>query len=138
FRTWHADRLRAEYGLVVQPVTFDPPEEQGENSALTYHDPSGRPLAPNLPPPPIDGPDVEFKVKQEAAARAPGAAAIMDRDGRRWVLGTQGRAEMLMAGHSLLKIEKIYGSVFENILGEKVTTKPVEVVSPFPWMARDA
>src|SRR5262249_42626288 len=31
------------------------------------------------------------------------------------------------------KIETIYGSVFENILGEKVSTKPVEVVDPFPW-----
>src|SRR5262249_39496420 len=51
----HAERLRQEYGLVVEPVTYDPPEEQDPNSALTYNDPSGRPLAPKLPPPPIDG-----------------------------------------------------------------------------------
>jgi hypothetical protein len=24
--------------------------------------------------------------------------------------------------------------VFENILGEKISTKPVEVVTPFPWV----
>jgi hypothetical protein len=40
---------------------------------------------------------------------------------------------MLMAGHAMAKIETIYGSVFEGILGEKVTTKPVEVQTPFSW-----
>src|SRR5207253_1443356 len=93
FRQWHADRLRQEYGLVVEPVTFDAPDGQDENSALTYRDPSGRPLAPKLPPPPIDGPDVEFKVRQEAAALAPGAAAIRDKAGRAWVLGNDGRVD---------------------------------------------
>src|SRR5713226_3952069 len=106
FRKAHADRLRQEHGLVVEAVTFDPPDEQDEQSALTYRDPSGRPLAPKLPPPPIDGPDVKFKEKQEAEARALGAAALQDRAGRRWVLGTQGRVEMLMAAHSMVKIEK--------------------------------
>ena len=46
FRKAHAEKLRAEFGLVVEPVTFDPPTEQDPNSALTYNDPSGRPLAP--------------------------------------------------------------------------------------------
>ena len=32
------------------------------------------------------------------------------------------------------KIETLYGSVFEGILGEKVSTKPVEVTTPFPWV----
>ena len=41
---------------------------------------------------------------------------------------------MLMAAHSMVKIEKVYGTVFESILGEKVSTKPVEVVTPFPWV----
>jgi hypothetical protein len=132
-RKAHAERLRAEYGLVVQPVTFDPPDPQDANSALTYNDPTGRPLAPVLPPPPIDGPDVAFRERQEFAARAAGALPVADKAGRRWVLGNQGRVHMLLAAHSLVKIEKVYGSVFENILGEKVSTKPVEVVSPFPW-----
>jgi hypothetical protein len=39
-----------------------------------------------------------------------------------------------MSGHSMIKIEKIYASIFEGILGEKITTKPVEVVTPFPWV----
>jgi hypothetical protein len=137
FRKWHADRLRAEHGLVVEAVTVDIPV-QDPKSALTYSDPSGRPLAPVLPPPPLDGPDVTLKALQENYAkdgspRALGAAQIADRAGRRWVLGNQGRVHMLMAAHSMVKIERVYGSVFENILGEKVSTKPVEVVRPFSW-----
>jgi hypothetical protein len=135
-RTAHAERLRREHGLVVEPVTFDPPEPQDENSALTYHDPSGRPLAPKLPPPPIDGPDVSFRVAQENAAKALGAMSVADKRGRRWVLGNQGRAHHLMAAHALTKIETVYGSVFEGILGEKVSTKPVEVTTPFPWVQK--
>ena len=126
FRQWHADRLRQESGLVVEPVTFDL-EKPDDNSALTYRDPSGRPLAPKLPPPPIDGPDVKFRAAQEKASAAPGAAQIRDRKGRPWVLGNQGRVHMLLAAQT------IYGSIFEGILGEKVTTKPVEIVEPFPW-----
>ena len=134
FRKAHAERLRQEHGLVVEAVTFDPPEEQDDSSALTYRDPSGRPLAPKLPPPPIDGPDVNFKVQQEAAARGLGAQPVLDKAARRWVLGNQGRVHVLMAAHSMAKIEKVYGSVFENILGEKISTKPVEIVTPFPWV----
>jgi hypothetical protein len=137
FRTWHADRLRAEHGLVVEPVTYDAPV-QDPDSVLTYRDPSGRPLAPVLPPPPIDGPDVKFRELQLNAAKADGARAVADRAGRRWVLGNQGRVHMLLAGHGMVKIENVYGSVFEGILGEKVSTKPVEIVTPFPWLASQA
>ena len=70
FRKAHAERLRREHGLVVEPVTFDPPETQDPNSALTYRDPSGRPLAPALSLPPLDGPDVTFQLAQTNAARA--------------------------------------------------------------------
>ena len=133
FRKAHAERLRREHGLVVEPVTFDPPVAQDENSALTYRDPTGRPLAPVLPPPPIDGPDVTFKYAQETAARAADARPVADKAGRRWSLGNQGRVHMLMAAHSLVKIDKVYGSVFEGILGEKVSTKPVQVDKPFSW-----
>jgi hypothetical protein len=135
-RKAHAQRLRAEYGLVVEPITYDPPEAQDDNSALTYRDPSGRPLAPKLPPPPIDGPDVDFRLQQARAAKEASAMPVMDKRGHRWVLGNQGRVHMLMAAHSMVKISKVYGSVFENILGEKVSTKPVEIVSPFPWVER--
>jgi hypothetical protein len=141
FRKAHADRLRAEHGLNVEPITFDPPDPQDGNSALTYSDPSGRPLAPRLPPPPVDGPDVSIRPEAAAAfqakeAKADGARALVDRKGRRWVLGNQGRVHMLMAAHSMIKIEKVYGTIFENILGEKISTRPVEVVTPFPWVNR--
>jgi hypothetical protein len=136
FRKAHAQRLREEYGLVVEPVTYDPPDPQDEKNALTYRDPSGRPLAPKLPPPPIAGPDVKFELRQKNLDRAATAMPVRDKGGRRWVLTNQGRVHLLMAAHSLVKIEKVYGSVFENILGEKVSTKPVEVVSPFPWVDR--
>jgi len=132
FRQWHADRLRKEHGLVVEPVLYDPPKED-PNSVLTYRDPSGRPLAPKLPPPPLDGPDVKFDLALRQEAKAAGAAPIADRRGRPWVLGNQGRVHLLLAAHALVKIEDIYGTVFERILGEKVSTKPVDIVTPFPW-----
>jgi hypothetical protein len=136
FRKAHAERLRNENGLVVEPVTFDPPA-QDENSALTYRDPTGRPLAPVLPPPPLDGPDVTLHLAKAAPAGAGGmmrAGIVADRAGRRWVLDNQGRVNMLLAGHAMVKIEKIYGAIFEGILGEKISTRPVEVVTPFSWV----
>jgi len=36
------------------------------------------------------------------------------------------------------QIDRLYGSVFEGILGERITTRPVEIVHPFPWHARAA
>jgi hypothetical protein len=136
FRKAHADRLRQEFGLVVEPVTYDPPEEQDPNSALTYNDPSGRPLAPKLPPPPIDGPDVSLRARQAEAAKAADAVEVLDRRGNRWALPNQGRVEVLLSAHCMAKIETLYGSVFEGILGEKISTKPVEVVTPFPWLTK--
>ena len=41
---------------------------------------------------------------------------------------------MLLAAHAMNKIETLYGTIFEDILGEKISTKPVEVVTPFPWV----
>ena len=136
FRKAHAERLRTEHGLTVEPVLFDPVVEQDPKSALTYNDPSGQPLAPKLPPPPIDGPDVTFRAKAEAANKAApaGAAMVLDRKGGRWALGNQGRVHMILAGHGMAKIENLYGTIFENILGEKISTKPVEIVNPFPWV----
>lgn len=136
FRALHAERLRQEHGLAIEPVTIDAPLPD-ENSALSYKDPTGKPLAPVLPPPPIEGPDVSFnKTGQEAARAAPGARDIRDKAGKRWALGNQGRVHMLLAAHSMKKIETMYGSVFEGILGEKVSTKPVQVANPFPWQKR--
>jgi len=138
-RKAHAERLRTEHGLVVEPVTYDPVVEQDPKSALTYTDPSGRPLAPTLPPPPLDGPDVSLpdvtlKAKQAEAKAMPGAREVLDRKGRGWQLNNQGRVHQIMAAHSMVKIENVYGTIFENILGEKISTKPVEIVTPFPWV----
>ena len=41
FRKAHAEKLRQEQGIVVEPVTYDPPDPMSDNDALTYHDPSG-------------------------------------------------------------------------------------------------
>jgi hypothetical protein len=142
FRTAHADKLRQEFGIVVSPVTYDPPEAQDDKDALTYRDPSGRPLAPKLPPPPIDGPDVtlgdkKFEELQKSAAAAPGNRLALDARGRRVVVTNQSLVHQVMAAHSLIPIERVYGTVFENILGEKISTKPVDVVKPFTWLDKD-
>jgi hypothetical protein len=138
-RKAHADKLRNENGLVVEPITYDPPDPKDNDGALTYRDPSGRPLAPILPPAPIDGPDVKFRVQLEAAAKAAGGANLVrDRRGGGWALNNQGRVHVLLAAHSMGQIERLYGSIFEGILGERISTRPVEVVNPFPWVARNA
>jgi hypothetical protein len=142
FRTAHAEKLRQEFGIVVEPVTFDPPDPMDAKDALTYRDPSGRPLAPKLPPPPINGPDVtladaKFEALQKAAGGAPGNRIAMDGKGRRVVVTNQSLVHQIMAAHAMVPIERVYGSVFENILGEKISTKPVDVVQPFTWVDRD-
>ena len=137
FRKAHAERLKAETGLTVEPVTFDAPSDPDLKGALTYNDPTGQPLAPKLPPPPVDGPDVSIRAAlalQAGEAKADGARELLDRRGGRWQLGNQGRVHMLLAGHAMNKIETLYGTIFEDILGEKISTKPVEVVTPFPWV----
>ncbi len=142
FRTAHAEKLRQEFGIVVSPTTYDPPEAMDDKDALTYRDPSGQPLAPKLPPPPIDGPDVtltdkKFEELQKNAAGAPGNRTALDAKGRRVVVTNQSLVHQVMAAHSLVPIERVYGTVFENILGEKISTKPVDVVSPFSWVDKD-
>lgn len=142
FRKAHAEKLRAEFGIVVEPVTYDPPEPMDEKDALTYRDPTGRPLAPKLPPPPIDGPDVtlgakKFEALQKEAANAPGNRVALDARGRRVVVTNQSLVHQIMAAHAMVPIERVYGTVFENILGEKISTKPVDVVRPFTWVDKD-
>ena len=124
----------------MQPVTFDAPAS-GASNALSYRDPTGKVLAPVLPPPPIEGPDVSLNDKQkkefaarQSAAKASSLAQVTDKRGRRWALNNQGRVHMLLAAHSMKKIESMYGSIFEGILGERVSTQPVVVVTPFPWV----
>lgn len=136
FREYHAERLRQQYGLVVEPARFD--VEEGSAGALSYRDPSGRPLAPVLSPPPLDGPDVKFgqeslQQRQASEAAHPLARTVPDRGGRLWTLGPLAQAHQLLAAHALQPIDKLYGTVFEKILGEKISTKPVEITTPFSW-----
>ena len=72
FRQAHAERLRREHGLTVEPVKFDAPVP-GADSALSYRDPTGKMLAPKLPPPPIEGPDVSFNEDQSRIRKDHGA-----------------------------------------------------------------
>ena len=143
FRKAHAAKLRDEAGIVVEAVIYDPPEPMGENDALTFRDPTGRPLAPKLPPPPIDGPDVtldkkEFERRQNAVNNAPGARyADCGKGGGRVAVNNQTLVHQIMAAHAMVPIERVYGTVFENILGEKISTKPVDVVRPFSWVDKD-
>ena len=141
-RKAHAEKLKAEFGIVVDAVTYDPPTAMDEKDNLTYRDPTGRPLAPKLPPPPLDGPDVtlgdkKFDELQKAAATTPGNRYVSCKRGGRVVVTNQGLVHQIMAAHSLFPIERVYGSVFENILGEKISTKPVDVVKPFTWVDKD-
>jgi hypothetical protein len=95
-----------------------------------------------LRPVPLTGPDVTIRARIDAQAAAPGfggglAREMADRKGRGWVLGPQAQVHQIMAGHSMAKIEKVYATIFENILGERVSTDPVQVVTPFPWANQD-
>jgi hypothetical protein len=130
FRRWHSERLRNEHGIIVEPVTFDSPLSQDADDPVTYNDPSGRPIVPVLPPPPIDGPDVDFDFRKTAGECCePSAPGLRDKCGRPVALGNQGRVHQLMSAYSLVKIDRVYGTVFENILGEKVSTKPVVTIN---------
>jgi hypothetical protein len=144
FRTAHADKLKSETGLTVAAITYDFDDKQDDKDPLTYKDPSGRTLSPKLPPPPIDGPDVKltdaaFNKLQEKANAAPGARYASCGVGlgkKQVVVNNQAVIDQLLSAHALMKIESLYGTVFENVLGEKVSTKPVDVVTPFSWMDR--
>jgi hypothetical protein len=133
FRRRHAERLRNEFGLVVEAAGFDVDALPDAGDALTYRDPTGRPLVPVLPPPPIDGPDVGVRnLAKEAAAGAPAHLVARDKAGRRWQMPAAGRVHQLMSSYSMLKIERLYGTVFENILGERISTKPVLTIGTQP------
>jgi len=124
FRRMHAERLRREWGLVVEPATFDAPEPS-EDDPLTWRDPSGRPAAPPLVAPPINGPDVQF-----GAQAKPEKDGVRDRKGGCWHLGLQGRVHQLLAAHAMVKIERLYATVFESILGERLGAGPAKTVLP--------
>jgi hypothetical protein len=106
-RRYHAERLEQEYGAHVTPILQDE-GQQTLQTATAYRDAEGRALAPILPVPAIENPGKVNKA-----------------------LSNDAKAHQLMAAHAGRKIEQLYGAVFQGILGEKVSTKPVQADSPF-------
>ncbi len=99
-------------------MTFDAPEPR-EDEALTWRDPAGRPVAPPLVMPPLDGPDVQFR--GVAKAQEDG---IRDRRGRGWSMSAQARVHQLLAAHALVKIERVYATIFEGLMGQRIEDRP--------------
>jgi hypothetical protein len=109
-RKFHAERLQEKYGIHVTPVLQDG-ALQDLKTALAYRDAAGRRLAPVLPLPPIEnGREVRARLTNDA------------------------KVHRLLAAHATMKIENLYGAIFEGILAEKVTTKPVQSDRPFSWV----
>jgi hypothetical protein len=107
-RKYHAELLRDEYGIRVTPIVKDK-TIYNLDEALAYKDADGRKLAPILTLPPIENKGEVRKLTNVATTH------------------------QLLAAHAGAKIEHIYGAIFQGILNEKVTTKPVEIKTPFPW-----
>jgi hypothetical protein len=118
FRRAHADRLARNYGLVVEPVTFDAPEP-AEDDALIWRDPTGRPVAPPLVVPPVEGPDVRF-----AATAKQAKEGFPDRQGRCWSMNAQSRIHQALAAHALVKIEKLYPTILQSLMGWRLEDRP--------------
>jgi hypothetical protein len=112
-RGFHAERLQEKYGARVTPVLTDQAMQDLE-TALAYRDGEGRKLAPILPLPPIEN--------EGGVGQLPNGAKV----------------HRLLAAHGGAKIENLYGAVFQGILNEKVTTKPVEAKTPFPGRKQDS
>ena len=106
-RKYHAERLQEKYGIRVTAVLKDE-TLQDLATAVAYRDAEGRRLAPVLPLPPIENPG-------EVKKATPNGAKV----------------DRLLTAHAGMKIENLYGAIFEGILGEKVTTKPVQADTPF-------
>jgi len=124
FRKAHAERLRTNYGLVVEPVTFDAAEPADDN-ALVWRDPAGRPPAPPLVMPPLDGPDVQFHALAKAQE-----GGIPDRRGRGWQMSAQARVHQLLAAHALVKIERVYATIFQGLMGQRIEDRPWRTFDP--------
>jgi hypothetical protein len=106
-RKYHAEKLEETYGVRVMPVLQDQ-ILQDLKTATAYRDVAGRRLAPVLPLPPIE------------------------RNGtKKDQLSNAAKVHRLLAAHAMMKIEDLYGAIFQGILGETVTTKPVEADTPF-------
>jgi len=118
FRRAHADRLAQKYGLRVEPVTFDAPEPS-EEDPLWWRDPSGRPVAPPLLVPPVKWPDVRF-----AATATQAKEGFPDHQGRCWSMNAQSRIHQVLAAHALVKIERLYPTILQSLMGWRLEDRP--------------
>jgi hypothetical protein len=65
--------------------------------------------------------------RQSMVAPSPMAlTALLDSNTATWGLDQQGQIHLLLARYPLIPLDQIYKVVFERILGEKVSTRPVE------------
>ncbi|HVR84280.1 MAG TPA: hypothetical protein VMU54_08215 [Planctomycetota bacterium] len=124
FRRAHAERLARNYGLVVEPVTFDAPEP-AQDDPLTWRDPSGWPVAPPLVVPPVEGPDVRFLATARQAKDG-----FPDRKGRCWSMNAQSRIHQVLAAHALVKIERLYPTILQNLMGWRLEDRPWQCIRP--------
>lgn len=107
-RQYHAERLWEERGIRVTPILKDQAIQNLE-TALAYRDADGRPLAPVLP-----------------------VARIENQNEVKTVLTNSDKVHQLLSAQAGTKIEDIYGAIFQGILNEKISTKPVQADTPFP------
>jgi hypothetical protein len=106
-RKYHAERLLEEDGIRVTPVLKDQ-DLQDLETASAYRDADGRRLAPVLT-----------------------LAKIENRNEVKTALTNSAKVHQLLAAHAGMKIEDLYGAVFQGILNEKISTKPVQADTPF-------
>jgi hypothetical protein len=111
-RKYHADRLHEEHGIRVTPVLKDQALQDLE-TASAYRDADGRRLAPVLP---------LAKIENQSEVKTP--------------LTNSAKVHQLLAAHAGMKIEDLYGAVFQGILNEKISTKPVQADTPFSSRAK--
>jgi hypothetical protein len=69
--------------------------------------------------------DVNLKQLPDTFELASFTNQATDKRGRRRPLGLQGQIHWLLTTDPLVKIEEVYPTVFEKILGEKLSTLPV-------------
>jgi hypothetical protein len=106
-RKSHAERLLELHNMHVTPVLKDQ-GLQDLQTASAYRDADGRRLAPILP---------VAKIENRSEVKAP--------------QNNSAKIHQLLAAQAGIKIEDIYGAVFQGILNEKISTKPVQADTPF-------
>jgi hypothetical protein len=72
-----------------------------------------------------DGLNIDLKNLPAPVGSAAAMAAIFEQAAQKGALSAAGRVHLILVAKPLAKIEQVYKLVFEQILGEKVSTDPV-------------